>query len=243
MSFTVIIPARLGSRRLPGKPLLELAGKPMVQHTWQRARESEARQVVVATEDPQIREVVRGFGGEAILTSRRHHSGTDRLQEAAAILGLEEGDLVVNLQADEPLLPASAIGQVANNLKANSRAGIATLCKSICSRAELEDPNVVKVVMDASGFALYFSRCNIPHGASIQAGNCYRHIGLYAYRVSVLNRFVNWPIAELEAVEKLEQLRALSQGVGIHVGISHISIPPGIDTEKDLQTVRQMLES
>ncbi|MCY4357307.1 MAG: 3-deoxy-manno-octulosonate cytidylyltransferase [Gammaproteobacteria bacterium] len=243
MSFTVIIPARLGSRRLPGKPLLEIGGLPMVQHTWQRAQESNAKRVVVATDDPRIIDSVESFGGEAVLTSWSHQSGTDRLHEAAGILGLDESELVVNLQADEPLLPAVAIGQVAENLEANSRAGIATLCEIISSTHELEDPNVVKVVRDTNGFALYFSRSTIPHGASVQARNCFRHIGLYAYRVSVLNQFVSWPLAELEELENLEQLRALSQGVRIHVGISNTHIPAGIDTEADLEAVRHFLRA
>ncbi|MCG8412632.1 MAG: 3-deoxy-manno-octulosonate cytidylyltransferase [Pseudomonadales bacterium] len=243
MSFTVIIPARFAAQRLPGKPLLDIGGKPMVEHTYRRAQESDARRVVVATDDERIADVVSAFGGEAIMTSESHRSGTDRLQEAASVLGLDEQELVVNVQADEPLLPASAIHQVANNLQAHSQAGIATLCEVIADQEEVEDPNAVKVVMDGAGFALYFSRSTIPHAASASARNCFRHIGLYAYRVSVLNQFVQWPPAELELAEKLEQLRALSNGVRIHVAVSEDRIPPGVDTEKDLDTVRRHLES
>lgn len=215
----------------------------MVQHTYERAKESDAERVVVATDDSRIADAVTGFGGEVIMTADSHRSGTDRLQEAATTLGLSEQDLVVNVQADEPLLPPEAIHQVANNLQANTAAGIATLCEIIDEQEEVDDPNAVKVVMDNQGFALYFSRSTIPHAASASARNCYRHIGLYAYRVSVLNQFVQWPPAELELAEKLEQLRALSNGVSIHVAVSENRIPAGVDTEKDLDAVRRYLES
>lgn len=241
MSYTVIIPARYQAQRLPGKPLLDIAGKPMVQHTWERACESSARQVAVATDDERIAEAVSAFGGQVVMTSTDHRSGTDRLQEAAGSLGLGSDDIVVNLQADEPLLPASAIEQVAQNLEQHGDMGIATLCEIIDTQAEIEDPNAVKVVMDKTGRALYFSRATIPHRASASARNCYRHIGLYAYRVAVLDQFVSWPAAELELAEKLEQLRALSNGIGIHVALCDTSIPAGVDTEQDLEAVRRYL--
>lgn len=243
MSFAVIIPARYEAQRLPGKPLLDIAGKPMVQHTWERACESSARLVAVATDDERIAAAVTGFGGQVVMTSREHRSGTDRLQEAAQTLGLEKDEIVVNLQADEPLLPPVAIEQVAENLQQHQGMGIATLCETISSQAEIEDPNAVKVVMTEGGRALYFSRATIPYNASVSARNCFRHIGLYAYRVAVLDQFVTWPPAELELAEKLEQLRALSNGIAIHVALSGVSIPPGVDTEKDLDTVRRHLES
>lgn len=243
MSFTIIIPARFASQRLPGKPLMEIAGKTMVQHTWERAQESNAARVAVATDDSRIADAVEGFGGEVVMTSADHRSGTDRLQEAASAMGLKERDIVVNVQADEPLLPASAIHQVAENLAAHSGAGIATLCEIIQSQEEIDDPNSVKVVSNKQGMALYFSRSTIPHQASASARNGFRHIGLYAYRVEVLNQFVQWPASELELAEKLEQLRALDNGVGIHVGISASQIPPGVDTEKDLEAVRQYLSA
>lgn len=241
MSFTVIIPARYGAHRLPGKPLMDIAGKPMVQHTWERARESEASRIAIATDDERIAEVVSGFGGEALMTMPEHRSGTDRLQEAAQLLGLSEQEIVVNVQADEPLIPASCINQVAQNLQVNSGFGIATLCEVITEQDEIADPNSVKVVFDANGRALYFSRATIPHGASASAKNCHRHIGLYAYRVNVLNSFVQWPPASLELEEKLEQLRAMSNGINIHVEVSENRIPPGVDTEKDLEIVRHYL--
>ena len=213
----------------------------MVQHTWERALESDAERVAIATDDERIAEAVNRFGGEVLMTRSDHRSGTDRLQEAANQLGLGENAIVVNVQADEPLLPASCINQVANNLQVNPDTGIATLCEVITKQDEVEDPNAVKVVMDAQGRALYFSRATIPHGASASAKNCFRHIGLYAYRVAVLNQFVQWPPAALELEEKLEQLRALTNGIAIHVAVSDARIPPGVDTEKDLENVRQHL--
>jgi len=243
VSFTVIIPARYDAQRLPGKPLLDICGKPMVQHTWERASESSAERVVIATDDDRIADAVNSFGGQVVMTAATHRSGTDRLQEAAGSLGLAEDAIVVNLQADEPLLPASAIEQVASNLDDNPGMGIATLCETIGKQDEIDDPNVVKVVTGTGGRALYFSRSTIPYNASPSAQNCYRHIGLYAYRVSVLNQFVTWPPAELELAEKLEQLRALSNGISIHVAVSTANIPPGVDTEKDLEAVRRYLEN
>ncbi len=241
MSFTVIIPARYEAQRLPGKPLLDIGGKPMLQHTWERACESSAERVVVATDDERIAAAVAGFGGQLVMTADTHRSGTDRLQEAAQLIGLPQNSIVVNLQADEPLLPAAAIEQVAANLDSHADMGIATLCEVIGNQDEIDDPNAVKVVVGEGGRALYFSRATIPYKASVSARNCYRHIGLYAYRVEVLNQFVNWPPAELELAEKLEQLRALSNGIAIHVAVSDARIPPGVDTEKDLEVVRRHL--
>ncbi|MEQ8956010.1 MAG: 3-deoxy-manno-octulosonate cytidylyltransferase [Gammaproteobacteria bacterium] len=241
MAFTVIIPARYGATRLPGKPLIDIGGKPMVQHTWERATESNAHQVIIATDDQRILDAATGFGAEAMLTRVEHRSGTDRLHEVATALQLDSEHIVVNVQADEPLLPATAINQVAANLEQHPQAGIATLCEVIGNQAEIEDGNAVKVVMDAAGYALYFSRATIPSSASASARNCYRHVGIYAYRVGVLQQFVQWPAAELEIGEKLEQLRALVNGVPIHVAVSAHAIPPGVDTEKDLEAVRAAL--
>lgn len=243
MKFTVIIPARFEATRLPGKPLADIAGKPMLQHTWERAGQSGAERVCIATDDARIASAARDFGAEVVMTSSAHRSGTDRLQEAASQLGLDEEHIVVNVQGDEPLLPPAAIDQVARNLESNPGLGMATLCERITTQAEIEDPNAVKVVLDQTGRALYFSRATIPHQGSASAGNCYRHIGLYAYRVAILNAFVSWPPAELELTEKLEQLRALYNGVGIHVQVSKEAIPPGVDTPRDLEAVRAFLEN
>ncbi len=238
MAFSVVIPARYGATRLPGKPLLDIAGKPMLQHTYERASASSATAVYIATDDERIKSAAEGFGAKVCMTDANHRSGTDRIQEVATQLGLPDDAIIVNVQADEPLLPPDVIDQVAVNLQAHAAAGIATLCEPMSSKEEIEDPNAVKVVMNEIGMALYFSRATIPWQASTSARNCYRHVGIYAYRVAVLNQFVQWPPAELEVQEKLEQLRALYHGIPIHVAVSAARIPPGVDTEKDLEAVR-----
>lgn len=231
MSFSVVIPARYASSRLHGKLLLDLAGKPVLQRTIERSLASEAGQVIVATDDARIAELVRTTEARVVMTSPDNATGTDRIQEAADILGLGGEEIVVNVQGDEPLIPVTAINQVARNLAEHKQAGIATLCEAIAEEAEFTDPNAVKVVRDEQGFALYFSRAPIPHGGP---GQALRHIGIYAYRVELLNRFVNWPQSDLERSERLEQLRALSNGVKVHVGVSTECFPPGIDTKEDL---------
>jgi len=243
MPFTVVIPARYGANRLPGKPLLDIAGKPMLQRTYEQAMASGAEQVYIATDDERIQQVAEDFGASVFMTSTEHRSGTDRIQEVAQQLKLSDEQVLVNVQADEPLLPPAAINQVARNLQQHPQVGIATLCEVITAQEEIEDPHAVKVVMDNAGLALYFSRATIPHQASASAKNCFRHVGLYAYRVAVLNRFVTWPASELEISEKLEQLRALYNGIRIHVAISTEQIPAGIDTQRDLETVRASLAS
>lgn len=241
MTFSVVIPARFAATRLPGKPLLNIGGKPMIQHTFERAQASAAAAVYIATDDERIRDVAEGFGATVCMTATSHRSGTDRIQEVATQLQLPPDHIVVNVQADEPLLPFEVINQVAANLEARPEVGIATLCEPICDQHELEDPNAVKVVLNHLGHALYFSRATIPWNASASAQNCLRHVGIYAYRVAVLNDFVSWPVTALELDEKLEQLRALYNGVAIHVAISHLRIPPGVDTERDLEAVRSHL--
>ena len=241
MSFTVVIPARFAAQRLPGKPLLDINGKPMLQHTYERACLSEATNVYIATDDDRIRQCADEFGAKVFMTSESHRSGSDRIQEVTNKLQLDADEIIVNVQADEPLIPPSVINQVANNLRATEGVGIATLCEVISSQEEIEDPNAVKVVTDEQGHALYFSRATIPYQASASAQNCFRHIGIYAYRVSVLNAYVGWPPSELEISEKLEQLRALYNGVRVHVAVSGEEIPAGVDTEKDLEAVRALL--
>lgn len=243
MGFSVVIPARYAATRLPGKPLLDICGKPMLQHTYERAMASNADSVIIATDDERIQLAAEKFGAKVCMTSSEHRSGTDRIQEVATQTGMSERQLVVNVQADEPLIPPDVINQVAENLRNNEQAGIATLCEVISSQHEIDDPNCVKVVMDKQGRALYFSRSTIPWQASVSAKNCYRHIGIYAYRVSVLDQFVQFSPAELELQEKLEQLRALDNGIEIHVALTLESIPPGVDTEHDLEVVRAHLAS
>lgn len=213
----------------------------MLQHTYERALSSAAESVIIATDDERIRSAAEGFGARVCMTSTEHRSGSDRIQEVTQQLELPEQYIVVNVQADEPLIPPSVIDQVADNLAQHPEIGIATLCEVISSQEEIGDPNSVKVVMDKAGRALYFSRATIPWQGSASARNCYRHIGIYGYRVAVLNQYVLWPPSELEISEKLEQLRALDNGVAIHVAVSTENIPPGVDTEADLETVRAYL--
>ena len=252
MHFTVIIPARFGSTRLPGKPLRDIAGKPMIQRVWEQAGKSAAHRVVIATDDQRIESAAREFGAEVCMTRADHPSGTDRLQEVAALLGLVDDEIVVNVQGDEPLIPAAVINQVAGNLAANPHAGVATLSEAIDNRDDLLNPNVVKLVTSQRDIALYFSRAPIPWprdeievgsvGSTLPAGhNFCRHIGVYAYRVSELNNFVTWPVAPIEATEKLEQLRFMWHGVAIHAVHALQAVPAGVDTEADLQAVAELL--
>ena len=240
MSFSVVIPARYASTRLPGKPLLDIAGKPMLQHTWERALLSGASRVVIATDDARILEAANAFGAEVLMTSASHQSGSDRICEVVDALGFDDSECVINVQADEPLIPPEAIDQVAESLRLNADYGLATLCESIEDEREYSEPSSVKVVMDKFGRALYFSRAPIPASVSLPT-ECYRHIGIYAYRVGVLRKFVTWPVAAIEAIERLEQLRALYNGVAIHVSIASTRIPPGVDTPEDLAAVRAFL--
>ena len=242
MSFLAVIPARFGSTRLPGKPLLEIAGQPMIQHVYARAASSQAKRVLVATDDQRIADVVRGFGGECVMTASDHPTGTDRLAEVADLLGLSADAIVVNVQGDEPLLPASAIHQVASMLETHPEALIATLCEPIQDESEIDDPNQVKVVRSQSGRALYFSRARIPGHPTEAYGTHFRHIGLYAYRAGFLRDFATWRPTPLEQFERLEQLRALEHDRLIQVDVAFESIPPGVDTEQDLALVRQQLE-
>ncbi|MFM7272797.1 MAG: 3-deoxy-manno-octulosonate cytidylyltransferase [Gammaproteobacteria bacterium] len=250
MSFTVVIPARHASTRLPGKPLLDIAGRPMIRHVWERARASAAARVVIATDDVRIRDAAEAFGAEVCMTAPTHPSGTDRLQEAVATLGLPGDAIVVNVQGDEPLVPPAVIDQVAADLARETDCGIATLCEPIAQLELFLDPNVVKLVRDARSRAIYFSRAPIPWPRDAFAADRsrlpegfapLRHIGIYAYRVAFLHRFVGWPVGTLEARESLEQLRALEHGVGIHAAEACASIPGGVDTAADLARVNALL--
>jgi 3-deoxy-manno-octulosonate cytidylyltransferase (CMP-KDO synthetase) len=251
-AFTVVIPARFASSRLPGKPLQDIAGKPMIQHVWEQACKSSAQQVVVATDDARIVEACRGFGAEVVLTRPEHNSGTDRLAEVASALGLAADAIVVNVQGDEPLIPPAIIDQVAANLAANPQAAIATLAEPIDEVAALFNPNVVKVVTDHSGLALTFSRAPLPWARDAFAVSreqlpvdipYRRHIGIYAYRAQFLHDFVAWGPCWLENTECLEQLRALWHGVRIHVADALQTPPAGVDTAEDLERVRRLLEA
>ena len=241
MSYKVVIPARYESERLPGKPLLEIGGKPMLQLTWEKACGSSAEQVIIATDDARVAEAATKFGAYCVMTSRSHRSGTERLHEVALLSNWSAETVVVNVQGDEPLIPFDAIDLVANNLLANPRAGIATLCEKIVREQEHSDPNAVKVVFSRDGFAHYFSRACIPHTGASNPPDRYRHIGIYAYRVEILDKFVSWPVSDLEATENLEQLRALNNGVRIHVDRWEQPMPAGVDTPEDLEALRQLL--
>lgn len=250
MSFSVVIPARYAATRLPGKPLLDIAGKPMIQHVYERAQESGASRIIIATDSPQIEDAAKGFGAECCLTSAQHQSGTDRIAEVAEKLSFADDHIVVNLQGDEPLMPSAVIHQVADNLANCTAASMSTVGTPITTTAELFDPHVVKVVKDQQGLALYFSRASIPWDRDAFAntaevmpddGGHLRHIGLYAYRAGFLREYSQWPPCPLEQTESLEQLRALWHGHRIHVAEA-VEVPlAGVDTEKDLNLVRAVL--
>ncbi|MEL0028918.1 MAG: 3-deoxy-manno-octulosonate cytidylyltransferase [Perlucidibaca sp.] len=252
MSFRVVIPARFGSSRLPGKPLLDICGKPMVVHVYERALQSAASEVVVATDDARIEAVLRELGAPVVMTRADHPSGTDRLQEVAAHFGWGDDDIIVNVQGDEPLIPPAVINQVADNLRQAEAAGIATLAEPLHDADQLFNPNIVKLVRDAGNHALYFSRAPMPWARDAfakdrdtlppEAASLYlRHLGIYAYRVGFLHDYVSWPPALIEQVEALEQLRALYHGVRIHVDVAAVELPPGVDTQADLERVRAVL--
>jgi 3-deoxy-manno-octulosonate cytidylyltransferase (CMP-KDO synthetase) len=242
LRFHVIIPARYASTRFPGKPLADLAGKPMVVHVCERAAKSGAASVHVATDDKRIFDVVKAHGHRALVTRADHPSGTDRLAEAAKKLKLKDGEIVVNVQGDEPLIAPRLISQVGNLLGKKPKASVSTACHAIHDEASLANPNVVKVVMDAEGYALYFSRSRIPYPREGEAP-CYRHAGIYGYRVGFLKKYSRLKPAPLEKAEALEQLRVLWHGFRIAVAVSETEIPPGVDTPQDLEAVRKMLSS
>jgi 3-deoxy-manno-octulosonate cytidylyltransferase (CMP-KDO synthetase) len=244
MSFIVVIPARFQSVRLPGKPLLDIAGKPMIQHVYERACQSQATEVYIATDNEDIQVNCEAFGAKVCMTDQNHASGSDRIEEVTRILELKDDDVVVNVQGDEPLIPPAVINQVADNLLNNSTAGLCSLYENIEQQQEIDDPNAVKVVTDKQGMALYFSRAAIPFNRDKSETVIYkRHIGLYAYRVKTLHDFVSWPMGVLETQEKLEQLRFMENGIKIHMAPAIENIPPGVDTEADLKHIKDLLEN
>ena len=243
--FIVVIPARLASTRLPEKVLREIAGKPMVRHTCDRAAESGAERVIVAVDDERVAGAVAG--AEVCHTSTAHRSGTERIAEVVERMSIPPDTVIVNVQADEPLLPPELIRQVAANLSARSETDVATLCEAIESVDEVFDANVVKVVRDDADFALYFSRAPIPwqRGAFPRRdewlpGEHFRHLGLYAYRARFVRGYVRRPPVALEITESLEQLRVLAHGGRIHVDVAVAAPGPGVDTEADLARARAL---
>lgn len=258
-SFNVVIPARYASTRLPGKPLADLDGQPMVVRVARRAAQSGAAEVVVASDDERVLDAVRAADCQACLTRSDHESGSDRVMEVAAARGWPDDSVVVNVQGDEPLIPPAVITQVGRLLLDEPDCGIATLSEPISELAAVFDPNVVKVVVGLDGYAVYFSRAPIPYardafppsgpgpGPALSAGPVttpglwQRHIGIYGYRVGALRRFVSLPPGRLERVEALEQLRLIERGMGIRVASAREAVPGGVDTPADLERVRAIL--
>jgi 3-deoxy-manno-octulosonate cytidylyltransferase (CMP-KDO synthetase) len=249
VSFRVVIPARYASVRLPGKPLVNICGQPMLYWVHQIATQSGAAEVVIATDDERILTAAESFGARVQMTSPTHASGTDRIAEVALARGWKDGDIVVNLQGDEPLMPPALLQQVAELLSQHAHASIATLATRIGSVDAFKDVNCVKVVTDQAGRALYFSRAPIPWGrdtapAGLASQRGYtgarRHIGIYAYRIGALRRLSLLPPSPLERLEKLEQLRALENGMEIRVGDAKLLPGPAVDTEQDLALVNSL---
>ena len=246
--FVVVIPARYASSRLPGKPLADIAGKPMVVHVADRAREAGAQEVIVATDDLRIREAVVKHGHAAMMTRPDHASGTDRIAEVAIARSWPDDLVVVNVQGDEPRIPSALVRSVAQQLLEHRDAAIATACHEIHSAAEMFDPNAVKVVLDKQGYAAYFSRAPIPYARDAFRSDTsrlppglpvYRHLGLYAYRCSFLRIYSTLAPAAIEQFESLEQLRALWHGYRISVAVTDQAPEPGVDTPEDLEKMRR----
>lgn len=247
MSFVTIIPARFASTRLPGKPLVDINGKPMIVHVLERALESGADRVIVATDAVAVADAVRAVGGEVCMTRADHESGTERLAEVVEKMAFADDTIIVNVQGDEPMIPPAIIRQVAENL-AQRDVGMATLAVPIHTAEEAFNPNAVKVVMDKNGYALYFSRATIPWDRDRFAqsrdaidGSFLRHIGIYGYRAGFIRRYVTWAPSALEHIEKLEQLRVLWHGEKIHVAVAREVPGTGVDTQADLERVRAEL--
>lgn len=248
ISFVVVIPARYASTRLPGKPLADIAGKPMVVHVAERARASGAREVIVATDDARVRDAVERHGHIAVMTGAEHATGTDRVAEVVEARGWRDEEIVVNAQGDEPRVPPVLIRTVATQLSAHAEAAIATACHPIRDAREMFDPNVVKVVMDQRGYALYFSRAPIPwardafardRGTLPEGLPAFRHLGLYAYRCGFLRNYARLAPAAIERLESLEQLRALAHGFRIACAVTREAPEPGVDTAEDLEKMRR----
>lgn len=245
MKTVVVIPARYASTRLPGKPLRLLAGKPLIQHVHERAVAAGFADVWVATDDARIQAVCENFGAQVVMTANTHETGSDRLAEVVALQGWSDDTVVINLQGDEPLTPVANLHQLAANMARFPHASVATLATPITEMADLHDPNVVKVVRDETGMALYFSRAPIPFQRDASgipvADYALRHIGMYAYRAGFLRVFTRLAVSLPERLEKLEQLRALANGFRIHVDIAGEIPGSGVDTESDVHKVEAIL--
>lgn len=251
MPYNIVIPARFAATRLPGKPLRVIAGKPLLQHVYECAQRTQAKQIIIATDDERIREAAINFGADVCMTSASHQSGTQRINDVVQQRHFADDEIIVNLQGDEPLMPADCVRQVAELLTSHPDAQMSTLATSVNHESEVFDSNIVKVVLNKYNRALYFSRASIPwqrgsyeHGQVDQSGcwTCLRHIGLYAYRVDYIKEYVDLPPSPLETLESLEQLRVLWHGGSIVVGQAVVLPGPGVDTEQDFDRVRQILE-
>ena len=246
--FHVIIPTRFAASRLPGKPLLNIGDRPLIQWVWQCAQASGASSVIVATDDARICDAAQRFGAEVVMTSPQHASGTDRIAEVVRAKGYAADDVVVNLQGDEPMMPPAVVDQVAGALRARPQVDVATAVAPILSLPEFLDPSCVKALRALDGQALYFSRAPVPwprdaasEGRPARFAGAWRHIGIYAYRVRSLLELAAWPPTMLEETEKLEQLRALEHGMRIHLVALAEAPPAGVDTPEDLERVRASL--
>jgi 3-deoxy-manno-octulosonate cytidylyltransferase (CMP-KDO synthetase) len=230
------------SSRLPEKVLADIAGKPMVQHVYEKALQAEVDDVFITTESKKVAEVAEGFGAKVIFTDPDHPSGSSRLAEAVQIINANDDDVILNLQGDEPLIPVENLNQVMRNLEIHSNASVTTLCELIENEHNILDPSCVKVVIDVHGYALYFSRAAIPHDRDKKHNVAYfRHIGLYCYRAAMLKHYDHLDASTIEEVEVLEQLRFLFHGIKIHVDVAQQSTPPGVDTPDDLARVRVLI--
>lgn len=243
MSYTIVIPARYASTRLPGKPLLDIAGKPMIQRVYEQAQKTHAKAVIVATDDERIQQCVMGFGGQACLTAKTHESGTERLAEVVSKLNIDDEEIVVNIQGDEPLIPPQIVDQVANLLLEDTTAPMATLGAPIIEQESIMNPNVVKVICNKKGQAIYFSRAPIPYSREgiWSLGDYLRHIGIYAYQAGFIRQYVKLSSSPLEMSEKLEQLRVLWHGYSINVAKVLVEPSAGVDTSEDLEKVRKII--
>ena len=252
MDFHIIIPARYESQRLPGKVLMDIAGKPMVQHVYEKALDAGAESVVIATESDRVAEVAESFGAKVCMTSSIHRTGTERLSEAVEALEFENDEVVIGLQADEPFIDVPVIRMLVEDLETYSNIKVASVCEPITDAQELFDRGVVKVVLNRRGHAVYFSRAVIPWDRdsftedgqlpTVVKGNYYRHVGLYGYRVGFLKDYMEWGVCSLESVEMLEQLRILWNGGRIYMRVLNKKIPLGVNTELDLERVRGIIK-
>ncbi len=250
MEFHVIIPARYQSVRLPGKALLDIAGKPMIQHVYEKAQQSGAASITVATDDQRIVEAVKAFSGDVCITNEKHRSGTERIAEAVKILDLRDDAIVVNVQGDEPLIPPRIIKQVADNLHNSQQASMSTLCTPILKTDDIFNTNIVKVICDKNDYAIYFSRAPIPWNRDTFKQNnvsdvpdvaeyYFRHIGIYAYNVNFIDRYLTWTNSPIEEIECLEQLRTIWHGEKIHVATAKEIPPQDVNSEEDVIAIKK----